>query len=79
MHLLSWSLVRNTVLLSALSYICSIFIGYYRAKEPFAKVTASQTCIQHAYETVLVSTDPLVIYIRNFITEAETEHLLKQR
>jgi hypothetical protein len=79
MRLLSGTVVRNAILLSSSCYVLSIIYTNSWVSSVGATLFVDKTCPLHTYETVLVSVDPMVIYIRNFITEAETAHLLEQR
>lgn len=36
-------------------------------------------CPQHSYETHILSTEPLVVYIEGFLSKQETEHLVNIR
>lgn len=40
---------------------------------------ASLRCPHHSYETHILSTEPLVVYIPGFLSDAEADHLVEIR
>lgn len=69
----SW--FRHFVLVSISAY--GIYYGILKSR--IEGWTSSNSCSAPSFETVIVAVDPLVVYLKGFITEAERQYLLDTR